>query len=159
MAIQLERIVSRFVEQPNGCWHHPSTPTAKGYAQTKFGWPISKSTLIHRLSWMHFNGDIPKDMVLDHLCHDPAACEGGNTCEHRRCVNPDHLQLVSASDNSKKTVRILEFKTHCINGHQLTEDNLYRYMVKKEARVACHTCKKEATKTNMHKYRAQKAGI
>jgi hypothetical protein len=134
---QLKRIVSRFVEQHNGCWHHPSTPTAKGYAQTKFGWPIAKSTLIHRLSWMYYKGDIAEDMVLDHLCHDPAVCEGGNTCEHRRCVNPNHLQLVSASDNSKKTVRILEFKTHCVNGHSL-KNNVYVYSNGK--RKGCATC-------------------
>jgi hypothetical protein len=134
---QLERIVERFVEQPNGCWHHPSVPTKVGYAQTKFGWPIAKSTLIHRLSWMHFNGDIPEGMVLDHLCHDPSACEGGTSCEHRRCVNPEHLQLVSASDNSKKTVRVLKFRSHCKNGHAL-ENNLYVYANGK--RSGCATC-------------------
>lgn len=139
---QLERIVSRFVVQPNGCWHHPSVPNRVGYAQTKFGWPVSKSTLIHRLSWMHFNGDIPEGMVLDHLCHDTSTCAGGSTCEHRRCVNPEHLQLVTASENSKRTTRILALKTHCTNGH-LLENNLMYYKSKEENRSACKTCHKE----------------
>lgn len=134
---QLERIVSRFVVQPNGCWHHPSVPNADGYAQTKFGWPVAKSTLIHRLSWLNSNGEIPEGMVLDHLCHDPAVCAGGVTCEHRRCVNPEHLQLVTASNNSKKTVRLIQYKTHCKHGHTL-KNNLYVYANGK--RRGCATC-------------------
>jgi len=120
MAItQLERIVSRFEVQESGCWHHPSVPTAKGYAQTKYGWPVAKSTLIHRLSWMHYKGEIPEGMVIDHLCHNPAECEGGNTCTHRRCVNPDHLALVTVAENSHKTVRVFEYRKQCVNGHDV----------------------------------------
>jgi len=136
---QLERIVNRFVEQPNGCWHHPSNLGSKGYAVTKLGWPVSKSILVHRLSWMYYKGNMPDGMVLDHLCHDPATCEGGNTCQHRRCVNPDHLQLITASENNTKTVRVLKFKTHCKNGHKLL-NNVYEYNSKQGTRRGCATC-------------------
>jgi hypothetical protein len=155
---QLERIVSRFVKQPNGCWHHTSKPNVKGYSITKFGWPVSKTTPIHRLSWMHYNGNIPEGMVIDHLCHDPNTCEGGTNCEHRRCVNPEHLQLVTAPVNNAKTVRVLKFRTHCKNGHEL-KDNTYKYLTRQGVRSACHTCKKEQTRTNQRKYRAQKTGV
>lgn len=156
---QLERIVERFVEQPNGCWHHPSVPTKVGYAQTKFGWPIAKSTLIHRLSWMHFNGDIPEGMVLDHLCHDTSTCAGGSTCEHRRCVNPEHLKLVSASENSKRTTRILALKTHCVNGHIL-DGNIMVYKSKQTTRMACKTCHNDLSrKSRMRIKELQKVSI
>lgn len=155
---QLERIVNRFVKQPNGCWHHTSKPNVKGYSITKFGWPVSKTTPIHRLSWMYYNGDIPEGMVIDHLCHNPETCIGGNACEHRRCVNPDHLQLISAADNNAKTVRVLKYKTHCKNGHEL-KDNVYQYNSGKYVRFACHTCKNEQGKMNQRKYRAEKAGV
>jgi hypothetical protein len=138
-ATQLERIVSRFEKQDNGCWHHPSVPTAKGYAQTKYGWPKSQSTLIHRLSWMYYKGDIPEGMVIDHLCHNPAECEGGNNCPHRRCVNPDHLALVTEAENSYRTVRVLDYKKQCKNGHKL-EGNLYKYNSKQGKRRGCATC-------------------
>ena len=140
MAItQLERIVNRFEVQPNGCWWHPTTPTAKGFAQTKYGWPVSKSTLIHRLSWMYYKGDIPEGMVIDHTCHDPKECKGGNTCLHRRCVNPEHLQLVTSAENSYRSVRVLEHKTHCKRGHEL-ENNIYTYNSKNSRRSGCATC-------------------
>lgn len=150
-ATQLERIVSRFEVQPSGCWWHPSIPTAKGYAQTGYGWPVVRSTLIHRLSWMYYKGDIPEGMVLDHTCHNPSECVGGNNCIHRRCVNPNHLQLISAAENNSKTVRVLKYKTKCVNGH-LLKDNLYTY----SRGNACHTCKKEQSKMNNRKYRSAK---
>ena len=138
-ATQLERIVSRFEAQENGCWYHPSVPTAKGYAQTKYGWPVSKSILIHRLSWMYYKGDIPEGMVIDHLCHNPAECEGGNNCPHRRCVNPDHLALVTEAENSKRTTRIYEYRSNCVNGHE-TKNNLG---ITFKGRRYCITCNKE----------------
>ena len=88
---------------------------------------------------MYYNGDIPADMVIDHLCHNPETCAGGDTCEHRRCVNPDHMQLVTASENNKKTVRVLKFRTHCKNGHELL-NNIYEYNSKQGKRRGCATC-------------------
>ena len=136
---QLKKVVDRIEPQENGCWWYPAIPNNKGYATTRIGWPVTKGEKIHRLSWIYYKGDIPKGMVIDHLCHNPADCEGGNTCLHRRCVNPDHLQLVTASENSKKTTRILKFKTHCGKGHKL-ENNIYEYNSKKGKRYSCKTC-------------------
>lgn len=151
---QLKKVIDRIQPQENGCWWYPAVVGNKGYATTRIGWPVTKGEKIHRLSWIYYKGDIPEGMVIDHLCHDPATCKGGVTCEHRRCVNPDHLQLVTASENNAKTVRVLKYKTHCVNGHAL-ENNVYKYKTKQGVRMACHTCKKEQTTNNMRKYRAK----
>lgn len=43
----------------------------------------------HRFSWLIHRGDIPKGMTIDHIC------------EIRCCVNPDHMELKTQSENSK----------------------------------------------------------
>lgn len=78
--------------------------TAQNYAvavQSAFG-PASA----HRLSWMLANGPIPAGLTVDHLCHtqDPS-CPGGNACDHRRCINPDHMELVTQTENGLRQWR------------------------------------------------------
>lgn len=150
---QLQKIINRIEPQESGCWWYSGVPNRKGYAQTRIGWPTTKSVLIHHLSWIYYKGDIPKGMVIDHLCHNPFECEGGNTCIHRRCVNPNHLQLVTPQENNSKTVRVLKYRTHCKNGHSL-ENNIISFQ--NRPGNYCHTCRKETSKMNARKYRAQK---
>lgn len=155
---QLKKIIDRIQPQENGCWWYPGALTSKGYATTRIGWPITKGMTVHRLSWIYYKGDIPENMVIDHLCHNPKVCAGGNNCEHRRCVNPDHLALVTSANNSKRTSRIIKLRDYCDNGHSL-ENNIYQYTTKQGVRMACHTCKKEQSKISQRKYRAEKVGV
>lgn len=138
---QAKKIIDRIEPQANGCWWYPAVPNRKGYAQTRIGWPVTKPILIHRLSWIYHNGDIPEGMVIDHTCHDPAICEGGFNCEHRRCVNPEHLSIVTSKENSQRSVRLLKYKTHCRKGHSL-ENNTVQYPSR--STTLCRTCKQEA---------------
>lgn len=153
---QLQKIISRIEPQESGCWWYPRVPNRKGYAQTRIGWPTTKSVLIHHLAWIYYKGDIPEGMVIDHLCHNPAECDGGNTCPHRRCVNPDHLQLLTPQENNAKTVKVLKYRTHCVKGHSL-QNNIVSFPSRPGN--YCHTCKKESSKMNARKYRAQKKEI
>lgn len=56
-----------------------------------------------RQFWELRFGPLPKGYQLDHLCHtNDKTCIGGNSCRHRRCVNPEHLEPVTATENTRR---------------------------------------------------------
>src|ERR1019366_4138120 len=63
------------------------------------------------------------------LCHTNSDCELGSACPHRRCVNPDHLEVVTPRENAirnRSFATIFRMTTHCPSGHEYTEANIYR---------------------------------
>jgi len=70
----------------------------------------------HRAVYLFIQGDIPEDLVLDHLCRN------------RSCVNPSHLEPVTQAVNIQRgetgkhpTKRRL--RSHCKRGHEFTPEN------------------------------------
>lgn len=122
-----QRIVDRVVVQPDGCWIWPGA-TARGYGTIRDG---GSTRYAHRVVYEHFRGEIAKS-ELDHLCHTrDKACSGGWGCPHRRCVNPDHLEPVTSSENQLRgrapdlARRRAASVTHCPQGHEYTPENTY----------------------------------
>lgn len=64
----------------------------------------------HRFVWTHRVGEIPAGLELDHLCRTPL------------CVNPDHLEPVTASENHRRQYAAI---TACVNGHPYDSANTY----------------------------------
>lgn len=91
------RIDRRHKVTDSGCWEWTGPIASTGYGCNFAG----RSP--HRWAWIVRHGDIPAGMVIDHVCHNGAAaaglCDGGNSCPHRRCVNVDHMRLVTHGDN------------------------------------------------------------
>lgn len=144
-----ERFDSKWVPEPNtGCWLWLGGLTSCGYGAFA---PVNKGEKAHRWAWMLYRGPIPEGMVIDHMCRV------------RSCVNPDHLRVVTPTQNTLENSASLQSqnakKTHCKNNHLLAGDNLYvnKHKDGTEAR-ACRTCKRVSDLTG-HRRRRREQGV
>lgn len=94
------RFLSKIEKQPNGCWHWTDGLSQYGYGKFKVN---EKTELAHRFAWFLVYGVLSSEEETDHLCHTlDKACIPGVRCPHRRCVNPDHLEVVTTQENIKR---------------------------------------------------------
>lgn len=87
-------------------WTGPVNRT--GYGVARMG---KTTTSAHRSMWILLRGPIPDELEVDHLCRN------------RLCVNIDHLELVTPSENVRRSPRAQV--TECPRGHPLDGDNLH----------------------------------
>lgn len=86
--------------------------------------------LAHRFAYLLAVGRIPDDFDIDHLCRN------------RKCVNPAHLEPVTARVNILRGVGLtarFARATHCVNGHAFDEANTYYRNADKTHR-SCRAC-------------------
>lgn len=144
---------------PDECWSWLGRITEKGY-----GAFVLPTRTAHRFSWVLAHGSIPprsSGLMLDHLCHTrDAECVLAASCPHRRCVNPAHLELVSAGENSRRAHkssaarqaggRANAAKTHCPKGHPYSGENLF---LTSNGGRACRICQRAAVRKCMQRTR------
>src|SRR5665213_3454725 len=120
-------------DRGEGCWTWHGTVTSQGYG---YFHRTRGTRVAHRLVYERLVGPIAEGMDLDHVCHNAdVACAGGNTCQHRRCVRPNHLEPVTSPVNVKRGRGAN--RTHCKWGHQFTPANTY---VRKDGGRMCRKC-------------------
>lgn len=90
-----------YIEDPvTGCWVWQRQVGRFGYAYTFIN---RRPKVAHKIYYLAYGGDIPKGCELDHVCHSrDTSCKGGSNCQHRRCVNPAHLEPVPHSENMRR---------------------------------------------------------
>lgn len=132
-----QRLMSRVLKNENtGCWIWTGALSAGSYGSIFHEGRMQKA---HRVSWRLNRGEIPDGLDLDHLCRV------------RRCVNPDHLEPVTRSENLLRSPLMDRYshKTHCVHGHEFTPDNT---RVMANGHRVCRSCQR----INMHNSRARK---
>lgn len=92
------------------------------------------SFVAHRVSFTLAGGVIPPEFELDHLCRV------------RHCVNPEHLEPVPPKVNKMRSTSPAAQnarRTHCVNGHALSGENVYASATTKRTRRRCRACQRE----------------
>ena len=122
----IEDHIERVTE--SGCWIWIGSISDKGYGNAWFNCRVLRA---HRLSYQSIVGEIPEDKPqLDHLCRV------------RCCVNPAHLEPVTARENVHRGIGLTSAnakKTHCAKGHLLPDYTSYNG--KRERK--CMPCQRE----------------
>lgn len=102
----------------------------------------------HRVMWELVNGPIPDDLTIDHLCRI------------RACINPDHMELVTVAENSRRATRgkwiarsirprLVE---ECQNGHPYNDENT---RIDARGRRSCRVC----ARLRQAEYVRRRAGV
>jgi hypothetical protein len=118
-----------------------------GGAHDRYGYSVfsinNKSVKVHRYAYELLVGPIPDGLTIDHLCSNAG------------CVNPEHMEPVSASENTRRAAlrrpkkepapkkpdgrktRVWPVLTHCPHGHEFTQANTKLQEGTKVCRKCC----------------------
>ena len=123
------RFMRNVKPDPDGCWLWQGPTTPNGYG--KYRRPGQRERVAHRVLWEHYNGPVPDGMELDHLCRA------------RNCVRPEHFEVVTPSENTRRQDHANRNKTACPQGHDYTPENT---RTDASGRRNCRTCDRERTR-------------
>lgn len=126
-----ERFWSK-VDTTGDCWDWTASVIGGprgGYGQFRVGRKMRKA---HVVSYEAHVGPVPPGLQLDHLCRN------------RRCVNPAHLEPVTARQNHHRSPLTPASRMQCPRGHSLSD----AYLRPRDGARVCTKCQR----LNAHQY-------
>jgi hypothetical protein len=89
-------------------------------------WRGKSPIAAYRIAYIEAHGEIPEDRAIDHVCRRVL------------CVNPEHLEAVTKSENERrKSMRYRLQRKQCSRGHRLDE---VTRLLTPEGGVLCRLC-------------------
>jgi hypothetical protein len=123
----LQRLLGRMVHRVDECWIYPGyCNKVTGYGNATYE---GRRIEAHRATYEMLIGPVPGGLELDHLCRV------------RACCNPLHVEPVTHRVNllrGESPSAHQAKQTHCLHGHELAGDNLWR---DKRGRRYCIACR------------------
>lgn len=150
----LSRIKSRINITSSGCWEWQGPKSHNGYGVLSLPQNLKEllGSRVHRITYQIYVGDIPEGLQLDHLCRN------------RPCVNPQHVEPVTAKENIRRGETGKHNKhrgwlyqrmtTACVHGHPYDEKNTRIYKGKKD----CRECDRIRSRKKTEKRRMEREG-
>lgn len=140
----VRRVLEKVVIRPDGC--HVSTYSVANHGYAQVGWVENGKrivTLCHLVIWRAVHGLARPGMTVDHRCRN------------RKCVNLEHLRLLTNLENARRTDGRDWPLGQCINGH---EDVLYwRPKTGRRTKGYCHACRMDAQRAKRRAARVANA--
>lgn len=129
----LDRFAEKIALAESGCIEWIAGTNGVGYGVVHLG-PADghRKVYAHRWSYEYHVGPIPDALHLDHLCRNTV------------CVNPEHLEPVTAGVNVLRgysSPAINSRKVLCLRGHDLDGSNVY--IVPSTGYRKCRECARE----------------
>jgi CCR4-NOT transcriptional regulation complex NOT5 subunit len=109
------------IAEPEECWLWTACVNSKGYGS--FGVAPKKTASAHKVAWALAKNDGVMSDSKDHIMH---------SCDVKRCVNPQHLELGTPKQNARdavarglKVVHKPSERDTCNYGHPRTPENTH----------------------------------
>ena len=131
-----EQRLARYAKQEGDCivWTRCCIPSGYGSITINY-----KRRSTHVVAWEIRYGPIPRGLQVDHLCRN------------RKCINTNHMELVTLKENVLRGVGITAVnarKTHCAHGHEFSFMNT---SVDRHGYRHCRTCMNDWKRRNRRK--------